>query len=283
MAKVEKTVSPFDWNYFITTLSKVINEPDARDMLYNYARNERKKEIQNFRDEFISKAREFSYKSERQEYYTENNISEEDQRSIENTPLFSEIRDDLYEIEYLYLIEKLFKDMNHWFYANQKSMRLTQVWFFSLGRQSTYHEFPTIDKLYLLIISIKYDIINSELAEMPKGGERLSKLLSVIMDCSPGTIAEELPRLKTYFDFRELSNDKKGTKEVDTEKILDMNMSQAGRWRSNLDSLVKFIEGLQKGPFSKDNPNLKKKYYDLSEYFDTLQSDLKRYFPGRFE
>lgn len=187
------------WPTFINTLSEITDKPAARDMLYTQAKDLHKKDIPDFKKQFIEHSRQISYK-ERKEYYTTKNVEKETINFLEEFSIEFALAGS-YDIDKVFEYDKQFGKLYKWFWNSNKSWNLTKVWLYSLGRlneeEAPFNILNTKEKLYLLEL-----LADQGGLKVISGSTLLKKILPLITGINGSTLETNLKDYPNWFNAR---------------------------------------------------------------------------------
>lgn len=199
-------------------MAGIQDRPEARNMLYEKTRELHKKDIVDFKEQFICKSREISYK-EREEYYTLNHVKPETIQFIEGLPAYF-VLDGTYDIDFAYEYDKQFGNLFNWFQSGGKDWNLTKVWLYSLGREESLTELDVAEKVFLLDTLLKNNIIGNHSGLY--AGEENCKLLGIIMNIPWLSIESPLKSIykNEFMNFQNMEAPSAGKKKKRLDKII---------------------------------------------------------------
>ncbi|MCX6303284.1 MAG: hypothetical protein NTW82_13995 [Bacteroidia bacterium] len=280
MNELEKDA--FDWKAFLEKLSDFKDEEEQL-MFFSEAREKYKEEIPDFTNQFWSELKDISFQCEREEYYNEPDVYHDDfrQHTFESNfgiPLGELDEFTRYEITTeLYQMFKWADNKNH-----KHFMKMTRLWVDGVDFVETNTQAWSVkDRLFLLRtivnfrvlpeIDLQNDIKNYSryCDEFGAGGERLSKLLSIIMNTPATSIEKCLPQMKKYLDFKGLDDSIKKEQE----------RAVAGIWANRLRRITNIFDRLTaSAKYSKKSTDISANYSNAKKYLEKLNDAYEYYF-----
>ena len=244
-----------------------------RDMIYEQTKELHKRDIPDFKNLFIEKAREIS-RYERDEYYISSDINAETIDLLEEY-VIEFAKEGSYDIDKVVEYNTQFGKLHKWFLSNNKKWDLTKVWLYSLGRDinTESDEYSIQERLYILFLLVYGGELTKSLAEMSSGGVKLSRFLAVIMGVSSETtLKDPLINMKYLFDFSGLT-DKEKTKFI--KKGKDYVPLETEREKNGYPEAAKKFKRLSKiKHFMKEvGANTQ-----IIKYIEEIEQDYKKYF-----
>jgi len=157
-------------------------------------------------------------------------------------------------------------------------MKMTRLWIDGADfvEQNT-QAWSVKDRLFLLRTIVNFGVLPKDdlnnypvyCEEFEAGGERLSKLLSIIMNTPETSIEKCLPLMKEYFDFKGLYDSIKKEQEKAT----------AGIWANRLTRIIDLFNKLTKSTkYSKKSKDIQETYSKTKENLESLYSAYEYYF-----
>ena len=209
------------WAEFIKVLSTIMDREEARDYNYKTFLESHGKNMPDFKEAFIEKAKALSY-PEREEYYKACNIDSETRQFFEDFTI--EYAEGTYDLYGMLRYNDLFGKMFKWFAAENKSFALTRVWLFSTGRKESNIEIPYVEKLMILCMLIQNNVLTGDPGDLQYEGEPLSKVLSVVMNAPAPSIEDSFRKIKDFAEFEKLNRLRTGgivrRKDVEGKTVL---------------------------------------------------------------
>jgi hypothetical protein len=248
-------------------------------MFFSKAREKFKEEIPDFTNQFWSELKEISFQCEREDYYNEPDVWRDDFRKYTFESNFGIPLGELDEFT-KYRIKTELYQMFKW--ADNKShkhlMKMTRLWIDGADfvEQNT-QAWSVKDRLFLLRTIVNFGVLPKDnlknratyCDEFEAGGERLSKLLSIIMNTPETSIEKCLPQMKEYFDFKELDNSIKKEQE----------RAAAGIWANRLKRIIDLFDKLTtSAKYSKKSQKTGNGYLETKEYLKNLKDAYEYYF-----
>lgn len=228
----------------IKELAEIINKPAPRNALYNFYLKEHKKDIPDFINQFMKRAREISF-FEREGYYKAMDIPFDKVKLIEDATEGIEEEDPAKIMEAwqnVFYWKTHFNGLLKWFYDEKLEYKLTKVWLFATGRAVPDEKLDYIDRIYILYSLVATGIITAEINDMKKGGVVLQKALAIVMDIDSYTSLDKpLAGMPDFYDFKKMANKKKSEWNPKTRKKeiqgIDSN-PEAGKKSKRLKKII---------------------------------------------